>query len=188
MIAERYPYMSVQQYLDMDRSAGVKHEYVDGVAYAMAGGSKAHNQLGAVVIFLLNQCLRGSECRVYSSDMRVKVDETHFFYADATVGCDTRDLGPGDILLYPRVIVEVSSPSTETYDRGDKFEAYGSRDSLQDYVLISQRSALVEVRSRSRNGWTHQTYGADAVVGIPSIDVQFAVAELYAGVQLADIS
>jgi len=179
--------MSAQQYLDMDRMAGVKHEYVDGVAYAMAGGTSTHNQLSARVIALLVNSLQGTACRVFSSDMRVQVEENRFFYPDATVGCDPRDAGPGiDILSYPKAIVEVLSRSTEPYDRGQKFEMYRGRDSLQDYVLISQREPVVDVFHRTGGEWVRHTYGQDDEVELPSIGIRFRVQEVYSGIQLPD--
>jgi Uma2 family endonuclease len=183
MAAEPYPYMCPEQYLDMDRESGVKHEYVDGVAYAMAGGTRAHNQLAALMIARLASVLRGTEYRVYSSDMRVQVD-ARYFYPDVTVGCDSRDLGPGDILRFPRVLVEVLSKSTEAYDRGHKFEMYRASESLREYVLVSQTRPSIEVYRRTGDEWIVHSYEGSDTVELGSIGLRFSVQEVYEGVDL----
>ncbi len=187
MAAERLPYMTVAQYLDLDRMAGVKHEYVDGVAYAMAGGTKTHNRLARRAANLIEDRLRKPACLVYGLDMRVEVDENRFLYPDAVVSCDPADAGPGDILLYPRVILEVLSDSTESYDRQGKFEMYRSRETLREYVLVSQRDRRVDVFTRTGEAWEARAYGPDGEVELRSLDVRFAVTDLYSGIPLEDL-
>lgn len=184
MAAEPYPYLTPQQYLDMDRVAGVKHEYVDGVAYAMAGGTRAHSQLEVRIGGLLDSALRGTECRVYSSDMRVQVED-RYFYPDASVSCDPRDLGPGDILRYPRVIVEVLSEPTEAFDRSSKREMYQRCETLQEYVLVGQTHRSIEVFRLTGDEWVRRDFGPGDMVELSSIGVSFAVADAYEGIDMA---
>lgn len=187
MLAEQHPHMTVRQYLDMDRVAERKHEYVDGLAYAMAGGSRTHGRLGVRVGRILDSALEGTACRVYSSDVRVRIHRARYFYPDASVSCDDRDLGPGDILRFPRVAVEVLSRSTETYDRGRKFEMYQTCPTLQEYVLVSQREPSIEVQRRSCDVWQRHAFGLGEDVELSSVELKFAVATLYAGIELVDV-
>ncbi len=182
MAAEPESYMSVEEYLAFDRAADYKHEYIDGHVYAMAGGTRDHGLLGAVLITTVGQRLRGTDCRIYSSDMRVQVAATRFVYPDASVGCDPRDWGPGDILNYPQVVFEVLSDSSEAFDRGEKFELYASCPSVQEYVLVNQRKPRIEVYRRSGDEWILHAFGAGDEVRLMSVDVTFSVHEVYENV------
>jgi Uma2 family endonuclease len=184
VVAEPRPMlMTVEEYLAFDRAAELKHEYVDGHAYAMAGGTKVHGFLSANAIAILRSAPDEVPCRVYTSDVRVQIADALYLYPDVSAGCDPRDLGPGDILLYPRVVLEVLSDSTEAYDRGDKFALYRGCESLEECVLVSQRQASVEVYRRSIGGWTFHAFGPDDVVELDSLGLRFLVRELYAGVE-----
>ena len=153
-----HPAMSVQpktgytleQYLELERSTRVKHEYFRGEVFAMGGASFAHTVIAGNVVSTLHGQLRGKPCRVSASDLRVKVDRTGLYtYPDVVVVCGAPQLEqPGDSLLNPSVIVEVISESTEAYDRGKKFEQYRSLDSLTDYILIAQDTVRAEHYSR----------------------------------------
>lgn len=175
------PRWSVDQYLDLERISPVRHEYLDGYVYALAGGTQAHSVIYANLVAALRAAVRGGPCRVYTADMKVRVTERRFLYPDVSVGCDPADRrDAADWLAAPRLVVEVLSDSTAAYDRGDKFALYQQNEALQDYVLVHTRQQLVEVHSRQPDGgWVEQTYEPGATVVLPSLAVQIAVAAVY---------
>jgi Uma2 family endonuclease len=172
------------EYLGLEASSNVKHEFLDGQIYAMAGGTPEHAALAAAVIGLLFPALRAGRCRTYDADLRVRVPATGLTtYPDVTVVCGPRALDPGDkqAVTNPTLIVEVLSRSTEDYDRGDKFEHYKHLPSLQQYVLVSYREPSVEVFTRDGLGaWTSAVANAGDVADLTSIGARLDVSELYA--------
>ncbi len=168
------------EYLGFEASSNVRHEFLDGQIYAMAGGTPEHAALAAAVITLLGPQLRGGECRPYNSDLRVRTPTGLTTYPDVTVICGPRvidDLDPSAI-TNPTLIVEVLSRSTEEYD-SDKFEHYKTFPSLREYVLVSHRERSVEVRSRGEGGWRTTVVPEDAIAEF-SIGARLDVRELYA--------
>jgi len=168
MVAQQVgPLWTVEGYLDMERRSTIKHEYHDGYVYAMSGSTQAHSQIVGNVYTLLRTAVRGSDCRVLDSNIRVRQSADDYVYTDGVVTCDPRDRVFGrDWIDYPTLVVEVLSPSTERYDRGKKFEEYKAIPTVREYVLVEQRRREVEVRGRDAAGtWTSTTYGpADDVV------------------------
>jgi Uma2 family endonuclease len=168
------------EYLGFEASSNVKHEFLDGQIYAMAGGTPEHAALAAAVITLLGPQLRGSECRPYNSDLRVRTPTGLTTYPDVTVISGPREMDGIDPLAItnPVLIVEVLSRSTEEYDSGDKFEHYKAFPSLREYVLVSHRERSVEIRSRAEDGWrttvVHEGEAAQLSVG-----ARLDVRELY---------
>jgi len=125
------------EYLQLDRHSPVRHEYIDGHAYALAGGSLNHSAVCIKLGVLLYPLLRGTACRVYNSDARVRLSATRYVYLDLTITCAPEDQGETDLLTAPRVVIEVLSPSTEEYDRGDKFAYYRACPTLKEYLLVA---------------------------------------------------
>lgn len=112
--------MSVEEYLQLDRSSlETRYEYIDGYVTMLAGETLDHATIGANIISILRCSLRGTSCRVFTSDVRVRISRTRFVYPDASVSCDERDRGQSDIVQSPRLVVEVLSPSTEGYIVGE---------------------------------------------------------------------
>lgn len=146
------------EYLAMEAASATKHEYLDGEIYDMAGGTPDHSGLAANVIGELRAALRGRPCRVFTSDLRVRVLATGLgAYPDATVICGSFEADPEDenTATNPVVLVEVLSDSTEAYDRGEKFAHYRRIPSLRDYVIVSQHHPLIEHYTRNDDGtWT----------------------------------
>jgi Uma2 family endonuclease len=171
------------EYLAMERSSLDKHEYCDGEVFAMAGASEEHNLIVSNVIRELGNLLRRRPCKVYPSDMRVKVPATGLYtYPDASVVCHrpTFEDDNGDVLLNPQVIVEVLSDSTEDYDRGTKFKNYRTIPSFVDYVLVSQTEILVEHHVRQPDGsWLMREHRAGERIELASIGCAVDVDELY---------
>jgi Uma2 family endonuclease len=147
--------MTYAEYLAAEGAADVRHEFLAGEVWAMAGGTIEHGGLAMAVAREVGQALRGKPCRVFSSDVRIRIPETDLAtYPDLSVVCGelrTADDDP-EAIVNPVLLVEVLSDSTEAYDRGAKWAHYRRIASLRDYVLVSQSEALVEVFRRTGEG------------------------------------
>jgi Uma2 family endonuclease len=144
------------EYVAFEASSNVKHEFLDGQIYAMAGGTPEHAALATAFSGQLYAQLRGGECRAYDSDLRVRTPSGLTTYPDVTVICGSSERDETDPLAVtnPALIVEVLSRSTAEYDAGDKFEHYKSLSSLRQYVLVSHRERSIEVWTRGGDaGW-----------------------------------
>lgn len=174
-------HMSVEDYLTLDRSSeGVRYEYIDGNAYMLAGGSANHSLISSNLIRELSLALRGSSCLVYTSDMRVRLSEQCYVYPDVVVSCDPRDRGSVEALQYPRLIVEVLSPSTEAYDRGKKFGFYRTCPSIKEYVLVDSLQPSVEIYRHEQGAfWVLHPLGMSDQVELRSLGISFPVATIY---------
>jgi Uma2 family endonuclease len=151
------PFISIEDYLAGEAVSPVKHEYVAGEGFAMAGASDGHVTVAGNVFAMLRAYVRGGPCRVYIADMKLRVDPAQScFYPDVFVTCDSADLGEATAKQHPKVVIEVLSESTEGFDRGGKFAAYRRLPSLEEYVLIDSRSRSVEVFRRHPEGWVLQ--------------------------------
>ena len=149
--------LTEEQYLAIERAAEFKSEFLDGVMYAMSGGSLRHSDLASNVLAELRAMLRSSECKAFNSDLRVRVSARMYAYPDVSVVCGKPLLADDqqDVLLNPVIIVEVLSPSTEQYDRGMKFQLYRTIESLREYILVDQDKVLIEQYIRQdASTWT----------------------------------
>ncbi len=147
MSASAHEYMTTEQYFALEEQAESKHEYYRGAVYAMTGGTARHNLIVANVIALLHGQLRGTPCRVFPSDLRLKIEQTGLYtYPDISVICGAIYFSDGrqDTVTNPILLIEVLSPSTENYDRGKKFEQYRTIETLQEYIVIAQDRVHVE--------------------------------------------
>lgn len=176
--------VTVGEYLAMENSSPERHEYLDGVIYAMSGASPRHNLLVGNLHGMLRAGLRGRPCVMLPEGQRIFVPATGLYtYSDALVVCEGPRFHSEDprSLTNPRVICEVLSPSTEAYDRGEKFQNYQSIASLQEYVIVEQHRPRVEhFLRRSNDQWLLTGYdGAAAVVALTTLGVSLSVAELY---------
>lgn len=141
---ESLPRLTGAEYLDWETQQEIRHELVDGYLYAMTGSSLRHDEIAMNLAAALHNHLAGGPCRVYKSDIKVQV-ANNFYYPDIVVRCDDGQTTVNEYSLAdPKVIIEVLSPSTQRFDRGDKRLAYQQIPSLSDYVLVSQDSVLVE--------------------------------------------
>lgn len=154
--------MTVQDYLDIERGSTVKHEYYNGEVFAMAGAKPDHNIITANLSLLIGMGLKARGCRIFPSDQRVHVEKNNFFtYPDLSIVCGKAQISGSDEmhLINPVAIVEVMSPSTRNYDRGEKFELYKGIETLQEYLLIDSTSLRVEHFVKDEAGaWTGQKY------------------------------
>jgi Uma2 family endonuclease len=175
-------YVSPEDYLATEKVRLIKHEYRQGKIYAMAGASKPHAIITGNVSVLLRNHLRGSGCMPYMADMKVREETSNFFYyPDVAVSCDERDKNAAeDFIRYPRLIVEVLSPTTAAFDRGDKFADYRTSESLQEYVLINQERVSVECFRRNAEGlWVLYPYTHGQEVQFASVNFSCAIETLY---------
>lgn len=183
------PHFTPEAYLERERQAPYKSEYIGGEIFAMSGASREHNLITSNINRELSTQLRGRPCETYASDMRVQTGPRgQFFYPDVVAVCGEprfRD-EQVDTLLNPTVIVEVLSRSTEAFDRGEKFIYYRRLDSLQEYLLVSQESYRIEHFVRQPDGqWLlSEAAGSEATVSLPSIGGTLALADVYEKVGL----
>lgn len=184
MQAKRPSFLTPKEYLELERLAPSRNEYYAGELYAMAGASRRHVFIVTNIVVSLGGQLKGGRCSAFANDLRVKVS-THglYTYPDVGVVCGKGRYEDkhGDTLLNPTVIIEVISDSTESYDRGRKFEMYRTLESLTDYLLVAQDAPLVEHFSRMSDGrWALSGHkGMDAAVAIDSINCTLALADIY---------
>lgn len=173
---------TLEEYLQLEEYANVKHEYLDGAIHAMAGGSPEHGAIAVRIGAALIPQLRGRGCTVYSSDVRVRVRATGLStYPDLSVGCGEREVDPLDphALVDPVVLVEVLSPSTEAYDRGEKLRHYQQIPSLREVLFVAHDRDEVEIRRRSASGWDRDVVAAGGWVELASIGCRLEVDALY---------
>lgn len=177
------PKMTPAEYLDNERQAATKSEYVNGEVFAMAGASAAHNLIVGNLVRELGNALKRRPCRVYPSDLRLCVADG-YLYPDVSVVCDKPKFSDGDNLLNPALIVEVLSPSTADFDMGGKFARYRQIETLRDYLLVAQDAVQVILYQRQDNSrWLMSEFrGAQANVHLPSVDCTLEMAEIYAKV------
>ena len=183
---------TVEEYLAREGDARERHEFYHGEVFAMSGGTPDHSLIISNVNRELGNVLKGRPCRVYESNLRVRVPRTSLYtYPDATVICGDRQFDPLDprreTVTNPTLIVEVLSPSTETWDRGGKFQNYQQIESLREYVLVSSDKPLVETFRRQNAGSVAWIYvaaaGPDARVSLASLGVDLPLTEIYSGVE-----
>ncbi|MDQ3265771.1 MAG: Uma2 family endonuclease [Myxococcota bacterium] len=175
-------------YLRVEETSSTRHEFFSGEIYAMAGGTVEHAELCVNLTATLRNGLQGRPCRVFSSDLMVRVRATGLgTYPDASVVCGELELDPDSkrrTLLNPTALFEVLSSSTEDYDRGAKLEHFQQLPSLQEYVLLSSRERLIEVFRRSEGGWVRTQARTGEALQLESVSCRLAVDDLYANLAI----
>jgi len=184
--ARKLDLVSIDDYLAGELVSEVKHEYLGGFVYAMAGARIAHNLIKGNIFAGLHSRLRGSRCRPYDSDTKIRVrlpTQVRFYYPDASVVCRST---PQDYSFQdePVAIVEVLSRDTRRIDEGEKKDAYLTIPSLSMYLLVEQDKQSVVVHRRVEQGFVCELYtGSDAVIPMPEFDTQLPLSEIYDGVE-----
>lgn len=178
---------SIAEYLSREAASTVRHEYYRGEIFAMAGNTLQHNEIQSNLIYRLRQALEGTPCRPYGTDQRIRIEAVNLFtYPDVVVICGQFELAADDPMAVtnPRVIFEILSPSTEAYDRGEKFELYQHLSALQEYVLVSQDRARVERFLRHPDGdWRLRSFaGLEETLDIESLNCHIPLALIYENV------
>jgi Uma2 family endonuclease len=184
-------YMSPEEYLEFEHHSDIKHEYIDGEVYAMAGTTKAHNTISLNLAILFREKLKNSNCQTFMADIKVNIsNQKRFFYPDIVVTCDDNDDVNAYDIKFPKVIVEILSESTEKFDRGKKFQYYRTIPSLREYILISSQEYLIECFRRTKNDlWTLQTYeGLNAIFRIENLAFDAPLSEIYATLSFDPVS
>lgn len=184
MTAQPQPLYSVAEYLAIERNGMHKHEYYRGEIFALAGSSEAHNLILGNIVTSLNVQLKQRACRVYPSDMRLKIPRTGLYtYPDISVVCGPPlfDDGHHDTLLNPIVVIEILSPSTERYDRGKKFQHYRTIPGLCNYLLVAQDEYHIDhfVHQEGENWLLTAYHGRSAMLSLVSIGCTLALADVY---------
>jgi Uma2 family endonuclease len=185
--APRHHY-TFEEYLELEEMAGVRHEFYAGEIYAMAGGTPEHAAMAAAMTALLAAQLASTSCRVYSSDLRVRVLATGLAtYPDVTVVCgpSQRDPQSPTHVTNPKLVVEVLSASTADYERGEKLLHYQQIPTLDAIVLIDHATPRVDLWTRSSGPWLSKQYGAGEVVPLAAISASLAVDSVYAAAREA---
>jgi Uma2 family endonuclease len=185
-------YWTVEEYLELEKTSPVRHEYVDGEIYAMAGESKNHNRITGRVFSILDQHLAGGPCEAFIENVKGKVRPPLYYYPDVVVTCEPAAVVEDDddyIINDPVLIVEVLSKSTARTDRIEKLHEYKNLPNLREYVIISQYYIQVEVYRRQNVGedWTKQVYsGLQSEIHFDSIGVKVSLADIYKRVRFSE--
>lgn len=190
MTALRVPLITASEYLLFEQRSEIKHEFVSGHVYAMAGGKPRHNQISVNLLTELASALRPTNCVVYNSDQRVRNQPGDtYFYPDCSVACGPKfDAKDPTSLINPVLVCEVLSPATQQYDLGDKAELHTRFETIRSLLFVSSEEVRVELRERSDAAalpWTTSVFtGLDDVVTISSLNITLSVAALYAKTDL----
>lgn len=179
---------SLDEYFQIDRDSSVKHEFRAGEIIDMSGGWLEHSLIIANVIGEMRSRLKDSSCRVYDSNLRIRIrPKLRYAYPDVTVICKDPQVDPDDpsrtTVINPRLVVEVLSPTTELYDRGEKFRRYLELESLQEYVMVTQVAPRVESLFRQQEGtWLLSVARKlDSTARLRSLNIELPLRELYVG-------
>jgi len=180
-VKDKFPKLTPEEYFIWEEQQLLRHEYLNGEVYAMSGGTQNHGRVASNIIFILKGHLRGGGCQVGNSDCRVNIFETkNYIYPDVSVTCDDQDRTAIQAIQYPCLIIEVLSPSTASYDRGDKFRLYRRNPSLQDYVLVDAEKIAIDLyRKNDRGNWEIFNYQSGDNIDLQSIGLSFPIESGY---------
>jgi Uma2 family endonuclease len=180
------PLLSAEEYLAGELHSEVRHEFLGGVVYAMAGTSADHNLISLNVASALRQHLRAKPCQVFMSDVKVRLkigDDDIFYYPDIMVACEPRDTNRY-FKRYPKVLIEVLSPETERTDRREKFLSYTQIETPEEYVLVAQDKTEITVFRRNNSWRPELTNRAEGELRLASLDFAQQVSAVYDGVKV----
>ena len=187
MAIENRRTMTVEEYFQLEANdPETGYEYIDGYVYAMAGGTANHDTIKSNIQRMLWNLLRGSKCRVYSSDMKVYISETRYFHPDVIVTCDPRDRGKVQAIQSPRLVVEVLSPTTELTDRTWKLKNYRAHPTIEEYVLADSQSFKIEIYHKENNKWIYEAFDNTDDSTLHSLDIHFSLADAYIDVEFEE--
>lgn len=173
--------MSAQDFLAWDETQAVRHEFVAGEVFAMAGAGEAHVTAALNVAMRLRQHLAGTPCRTFITDMKLRVDAADaVFYPDVMVTCSAADAADPLVKREPVLLVEVLSPATAAYDRGDKFAAYRKLPSLREYLLVDTDSRRCDLYRKGADGlWVLHPFEPGQAVTLASVELELSAAALW---------
>lgn len=170
-----------EEYLELEAHSSIRHEYRQGLVYAMADGSDDHSRIAINLLTEINLHLRGTDCQFFSGDVKVNYADDFFYYPDAFVTCHPSDQENRYVKQYPKLIVEVLSPSTGEFDRTEKFQDYKKIVTLEEYVFISQDTQYIECFRQQGEMWISETYSQGKTAQLKSIDLDVALTDIYRG-------
>ncbi|MCC6290268.1 MAG: Uma2 family endonuclease [Chitinophagaceae bacterium] len=182
---------TIEEYLAMEEAATEKHEYYRGEVFAMSGPKIPHNTISINMLVELGNKLKGKKCRPFNSDQRIHIKaKTLFTYPDISIICGDPETLDNDNwnILNPAVIIEILSPATKNYDRGEKFKLYRDIPTLKEYILVDSESIHIEIfRLNEAGHWELEEYkSAEEMIYIKTIDEKISVADIYSSVQWRD--
>jgi Uma2 family endonuclease len=176
--------LSLADFLAWENAQPEKHEFNRGEVFAMVGGRRSHGRAVLNIASRLMQALQGSPCQVFAESMKVQIADDTIVYPDVFVTCDKADLATEMIFRAPSLVIEVLSPSTQAYDRSQKFALYRRLTSLREYLLIDPDTRRVEAFRRTPDDqWTFHDMSGDEAMAIPSIDAQIPLATVFDGIE-----
>jgi len=187
--AEKPDYYSDQEYLQFENQSHSKSEYIDGWIRAMTGASLRHNVVAGNCFLSLGNQLKGSPCRPYNSDMKLRIDRgqsKRYYYPDVQVVCRSNE--PTSVFQdQPVLIIEVLSPSTRNYDLNEKLEAYLQIPSLECYIVLEQHQPIATVFRKTNDGFSRQlVQGTDSIIDLPFFNGSLSLADVYEGVEFTE--
>ncbi len=185
VLAERARPMTVEEFLDFAECREERYEFIDGEVYEMSNTRFHHNIICHNIGFLLGNALVSRNCQVLGTGQGVKISDTRVLVPDASVVCGEPHLeGDTRLLLNPDLVVEITSPSTASFDRGFKRECYFEVPSIQAYLIVEQERPLVELHTRGRTGWQiRSSTGMDDDAPLDALDCRLPLREIYANVE-----
>jgi Uma2 family endonuclease len=180
-VQEYFPRFTPEEYFAWEEQQLERHEYIDGEVYAMSGGTQNHSDIAMNFGMILKNHLRGSGCKTFNSDLRIKIFESNkYVYPDLSVTCDNRDKNTPQYITHPCLIIEVLSPSTEAYDRGNKFKLYRRNPSLIDYVLVDSNKMAIDLYRKDESGnWYILNYESGDSIDLKSVNLTFPIEQVY---------
>lgn len=180
-------HMTADDFLVWEQTQVEKHEFVAGEVFAMVGARREHVVVSGNIFAALKQRLRGTPCHAYIADLKLRVETSDaFFYPDVMVSCNPNDNKAEQFISHPSLIVEVLSDSTAAYDRGSKFAAYRSLESLQEYVIVDIEARRVECfRRTAENEWLLHDYHGDVNCEFPSLGTGLALTDIFEDIEPA---
>ncbi|MFN6035271.1 MAG: Uma2 family endonuclease [Dolichospermum sp.] len=180
-VKDKFPKLTPEEYFVWEEKQLLRHEYLNGEIYAMGGGTQNHGRIASNIIFIVKGQVRAGGCQVGNSDCRVNILETNdYVYPDVSVTCEDSDRTATQAIQYPCLIVEVLSPSTANYDRGDKFRLYRRNPRLQDYVLVDAEKIAIDLyRKNDRGNWEIFNYQSGDNIELRSINLSFPIESVY---------
>jgi Uma2 family endonuclease len=193
MEAEKKAFITVDEYLKIERSAKSKSEYFNGEMFAMAGATRNHQVICDNILFSLKNQIKNKHCIAFGGDLRVKVNKAGLYtYPDISALCGKElfDDEEKDTLTNPQLIIEVLSDSTEAYDRGKKFAFYRQIESLKEYILVSQSSKKIERFAKNETGfWTLSETNSDTdILCLSALECNLSIEDVYDKVEFSELS
>ena len=179
--------LTVAQYLAFDEASDIQHEFIEGELIPMPGGSGPHNLIAASTTSALSVALAERDCFIFGSQMRVQIDESKYLFPDVSVVCGEPVYGDDNkvVLLNPTVVVEVTSPSSLSYDHVDKVGFYGAVPSIQGYLILDQERVFAEWYSRAESGWNLRQFTDPAAeIELAPLGCTLRLADVYRSVKL----